>query len=272
MKKTGLMLFALSMLFVACEKDMQKVTFNYPVTGNYYKLDVEGAFDVTLSETATKIEVTASEDMQKYVDIYVKDGALKIRYRWNLSLHNRDAKVVLPADASIREVELSGAATFRGDLTGREIDVELSGASDFYGTVQATNKVELDLSGSSYFGGAIQGPEVSIDLSGASDIEGSIDADNIDVDASGSSTVKVTGSCLNYLDLDLSGSSDFLAPTMECRNVGGEMSGSSDAEFQVCENLQVSLSGSSRIVYGIPVGCTPTVRCSTLGRSSVNTR
>ncbi len=272
------------MLFAACEKDVQKVqkvTLNYPVSGDYYtpnvegtyyKLDVEGTFDVTLSETATEIEVTASEDVQEYVDIYVKDGALKIRYRWNLSLHNRDAKVVLPANASIREVELSGGATFRGDLTGREIDVELSGASNFYGIVQATNEVELDLTGSSYFEGAIQGPEVSIDLSGASDIKCSIDADMIDLESSGASTVKATGSCLNYLDLDLSGSSDFLAPTMECRNVIGEMSGSSVAEFQVCESLRVNLSGSSSIVYGIPVGCTPTVRCFTSGGSSVNTR
>ena len=152
------------------------------------------------------------------------------------------------------------------------MELDLSGASDFYGSLQATNEVELDLSGSSNFEGAIQGSEVSLDLSGSSDLEGSIDADNIEVDAVGSSTVKVTGSCLNYLDLDLSGSSDFLAPEMECRNVQGEMSGSSDAEFQVCESLRVNLSGSSSIVYGIPVGCNPTVRCSTSGSSSVNTR
>ena len=159
-----------------------------------------------------------------------------------------------------------------GDLKGDKLEVDLSGASDFYGSLQGVTKVELDLSGSSDFNGAIQGEEVNIDIAGASDIEGSIDADNIEVEASGSSTVKVTGSCLNYLDIDLAGSSDFLAPMMECRNVQGEMSGSSDAEFQVCESLRVNLSGSSRIVYGIPVGCYPTVRCSTSGSSSVNMR
>jgi hypothetical protein len=189
-----------------------------------------------------------------------------------LTFHSRGGKVLLPRNERLCEVELSGASSFTGDLKGDEVELDLSGASDFYGSLQGITKVELDLSGASNYMGAIQGSEVSLDLSGSSDIEGSIDADNIEVDAVGSSTVKVTGSCLNYVDLDLSGSSDFLAPAMECRNVQGEMSGSSDAEFLVCESLRVNLSGSSSIVYGIPVGCNPTVRCSTSGSSSVNTR
>lgn len=272
MKKIGLMLFALCMLFMACEKEGNDITMKYPVLGDYTKLDVSGAFDVVVCDTVTEAVVTTSERLQRYVVVKVEDGVLTIKYRPNLTFHSRGGKVLLPRNERLCEVELSGASSFTGDLKGSKLELDLSGASDFYGSLQATNEVELDLSGSSNFEGAIQGSEVSLDLSGSSDIEGSIDADNIEVDAVGSSTVKVTGSCLNYVDLDLSGSSDFLAPEMECRNVQGEMSGSSDAEFQVCESLRVNLSGSSSIVYGIPVGCNPTVRCSTSGSSSVNTR
>ena len=272
MKKIGLMLFALCMLFMACEKEGNDITMKYPVLGDYTKLDVSGAFDVVVCDTVTEAVVTTSERLQRYVVVKVEDGVLTIKYRPNLTFHSRGGKVLLPRNERLCEVELSGASSFTGDLKGGKLELDLSGASDFYGSLQATNEVELDLSGSSNFEGAIQGSEVSLDLSGSSDIEGSIDADNIEVDAVGSSTVKVTGSCLNYVDLDLSGSSDFLAPEMECRNVQGEMSGSSDAEFQVCESLRVNLSGSSSIVYGIPVGCNPTVRCSTSGSSSVNTR
>ena len=257
---------------MACEKEGNDITMKYPVLGDYTKLDVSGAFDVVVCDTVSEAVVTTSERLQRYVVVKVEDGVLTIKYRPNLTFHSRGGKVLLPRNERLCEVELSGASSFTGDLKGDEVELDLSGASDFYGSLQATNEVELDLSGSSNFEGAIQGSEVSLDLSGSSDIEGSIDADNIEVDAVGSSTVKVTGSCLNYVDLDLSGSSDFLAPVMECRNVQGEMSGSSDAEFQVCESLRVNLSGSSSIVYGIPVGCNPTVRCSTSGSSSVNTR
>lgn len=272
MKKIGLMLFALGMLFVACEKDSYDYAMKYPVVGDYTKLDVSGGFDVVVCDTVTEPVVTTLERMQRYVVVKVEDGVMTIKFRPNLSIRSREAKVLLPRNENLCEVELSGASSFTGDLRGDKIEVDLSGASDFYGSLQGVTKVELELSGSSDFEGAIQGPEVKLDLEGSSDMEGSIDADNIGVELSGSSTVRATGSCLNYLDLDLSGSSDFLAPTMECRNVQGEMSGSSDAEFQVCESLRVNLSGSSSIVYGIPVGCTPTVRCSTSGSSSVNTR
>ena len=257
---------------MACEKEGNDITMKYPVLGDYTKLDVSGAFDVVVCDTVTEAVVTTSERLQRYVVVKVEDGVLTIKYRPNLTFHSRGGKVLLPRNERLCEVELSGASSFTGDLKGGKLELDLSGASDFYGSLQATNEVELDLSGSSNFEGAIQGSEVSLDLSGSSDIEGSIDADNIEVDAVGSSTVKVTGSCLSYVDLDLSGSSDFLAPEMECRNVQGEMSGSSDAEFLVCESLRVNLSGSSSIVYVIPVGCNPTVRCSTSGSSSVNTR
>ena len=252
MKRTGLMLFALCMLFVACENENDTYTMEYPIAGEYTQLDVSSAFDVVVCDTVTNAVVTIADRLQKYVVVNVEDGVLTIKLRPNMVIHSRNGKVLLPRNEKLCEVELSGASSFMGDLRG--------------------DKLEVDLSGASYFEGTIQGKEVSIDLSGASDIEGTIDADNIELEASGASTVKATGSCLDELDLDLSGSSDFLAPQMKCRIVKGEMSGSSNAEFLVCESLQVSLSGSSNIVYGIPTGCRPLVNCPTSGSSSVSLR
>lgn len=271
MKRTGLMLFALCMLCAACNKENDYYTMGYVIAGDYTKLDVSSAFDVVVCDTVTQAMVTTSNRMQRYVVVKVEDGILTIKLRPNLLLSRRGGKVLLPLNEKLCEVELSGASTFRGNLKGDKIEVDLSGASDFLGSVQGTD-IELELSGASNFGGTLQGSNIDMDLSGASDMAGSIDADNIKLEASGASTVKATGSCLDYLDLDLSGSSDFISPDMECRNVKGEMSGSSDAEFLVCENLQVSLSGSSSIVYGIPAGCRPLVNCPTSGSSSVTLR
>lgn len=265
------MLFAIGMLFAACEKDVELYTMKYPIDGNYTKLDVDGAFDVVTCDTVTAVVVTAPNRLQRYVVVKEEDGVLTIKYRFNLSMRSHDAKVLLPANKNICEVELSGASTFRGDLNGDKIEVDLSGASDFFGSVQGTD-IELELSGASNFGGTLQGSNIDMDLSGASDMAGSIDADNIEMELSGASTIKAMGSCLDDLVMHLSGASDFLSPEMECRNVSGTMSGSSDAEFSVCESLQVTLSGSSDIVYGIPAGCRPLVNCSTSGSSSVRMR
>lgn len=272
MKRTGLMLFALCMLCAACNKENDYYTMGYVIAGDYTKLDVSSAFDVVVCDTVTQAMVTTPNRLQRYVVVRVEDGVLTIKLRPHLMFGSYDAKVLLPRNEKLCELELSGASTFYGDLKGDKVEVDLSGASDFVGSLQGATKVEMELSGASTFNGAIQGSEVSIDLSGSSDIEGSIDADNIELEASGASTVKATGSCLDYLDLDLSGSSDLLAPQMECRNVKGEMSGSSNAEFQVCESLQVTLTGSSSIIYSIPAGCRPLVNCPTSGSSSVTLR
>jgi hypothetical protein len=271
MKKIGFVAIMLCLLFAACDKDTQYFTMEYPIAGDYTRLEVSSAFDVVVCDTVASAVVTTSARMQQYVVVKVEDGVLTIKLRPNLVISRRGAKVLLPRNEQLCEVDLSGSSTFVGDLMGENVELDISGSSDFEGTVRAT-QVEMDLSGASSFTGSINSEKVAMDLSGSSEMTGRIDATTIELEAIGSSTVKAEGSCLDLLDLDLSGSSEFLSPQMDCRKVTGELSGSSDADFNVCESLRVALSGSSHIVYGVPTGCTPTVNCSTSGSSSVNTR
>ena len=81
MKKVGLMLFALCVLFVACEKDENYFTMKYPIAGDYTKLDVSGAFDVVVCDTVAEAVVTTSERVQRYVVVKVEDGVLTIYWR-----------------------------------------------------------------------------------------------------------------------------------------------------------------------------------------------
>ncbi|MBQ6068065.1 MAG: DUF2807 domain-containing protein [Bacteroidales bacterium] len=269
MKKISLLLIVSMFLFVACEQDYELVTMKYPLAGNYSKLVVGGAFDVTVCDTVTSVVVTS--EMQKYVVVRLEEGVLKIKYRPNLSLRNRSAKVLLPFNESLCDVELSGASSFVGDLKGDEVEVELSGSSDFKGTLQG-RKIDIDLSGSSDFEGTLLGSQIDFDLSGSSDVMGTVEADNMAVEASGSSCITLTGSCLERMEIEFAGSTDFISPELECKEVTGTMTGSSDAEFSVCSLLSIKLSGSSGIIYGVPAGCSPTVNCSTSGSSSVRTR
>ena len=252
MKKTGLMLFALCMMFAACQKDdSNAIVVSYPVTDNYTALDVSNAFDVVVCDTVSEAKVTVRGGEHRNVIFKVEKGTLKIGFKSGLfNWHHGPAKVLLPRNSALCEVELSGASSFRGNLQGDKIELDVSGASDFFG----------DLLGS----------EVNIDLSGASSYAGEIDADDVELEISGSSVVKSVGSCTGQLEMEVSGSSDVDAFGLECRSVTAKLSGSSSARISCCESLTGTISGSSDLYYKVLPGCNPVVNCNTSGSSEVH--
>ena len=246
------MLFVLCMMFAACEKDENNsITVNYPVIDNYTALDVSHAFDVVVCDTVSEAMVTVRGGEHKNVIFKVEKGTLKIGFKSSLfNWYHGPAKVLLPRNSALCDVELSGASSFRGDLEGDEIELDMSGASDFFGN--------------------LLGSEVNIDLSGASSFVGDINAENIELEISGSSLVKSAGSCTGNLDMKVSGSSDVDAFGLECRSVTVRLSGSSNARIACCESLTGTVSGSSDLYYKALPGCQPVVNCSTSGGSKVH--
>lgn len=252
MKKTGLMLFALCLMFAACEKDDSNlITVSYPVTENYTDLEVSHAFDVVVCDTISEAKVSVRGGEHKNVIFKVEKGTLKIGFKSSLfNWYHGTARVMLPRNSALCGVELSGASSFRGDLQGDKIELDVSGASDFFGNLLSS--------------------EVEIDLSGASSFVGDINSENIELEISGSSTVKSAGSCSGRLDMEVSGSSDVDAFGLECRSVVAKLSGSSDAKISCCESLTGTVSGSSDLYYKVLPGCQPVVNCSTSGGSEVH--
>ena len=251
MKKITFMLLVLCGLCAACEKDNSSITINYPVTDKYTALDVSNAFDVVVCDTINEAKVTVRGGEHKNVIFKVEDGTLKIGFKNRLfNWYHGSAKVLLPRNSTLCDVELSGASSFRGNLQGDEVEVDLSGASNFYGNVM--------------------GSEVKIDLSGASNFKGNINADKIDLEISGSSSVKSAGICTELLDAEVSGSSTVDAFGLECRRVTAKVSGSSDVKISCCESITGSLSGSSDLYYKALPSCNPVENCSTSGGSNVH--
>lgn len=232
--KNIVILLSLSLLFFGCTKDWgTPVTKNYPINGAYTKLDVSNAFEVTVSDQVTDVVVTVGELAHDRVVVKVVDGELLIGFKPN-TMYNGKAVAVIPANANLSDLELSGASSFTGDLRGDDVDIELSGASTYRGTVEAT--------------------ELDIDLSGASD-------------------AILSGACQTKMEIDLSGASTLKAANLSAMSVYGEMSGASDADVTVCSDLNVELSGASTLTYGTSSeDCHPVVNCSTSGASTVQPR
>ena len=234
MKKTIIML-SLCALFFGCTREYGGVptTRNYPVGGPFTGLDVSNAFHVTVSDQVTDVIVTVGELAHDRVIVRVIDGELQIGFRPN-TRYNGIATAIIPANANLRGLDLSGASSFAGDLSGHDVDLDLSGASTF---------------------------------------RGNVDADEIDIDLSGASNVFVDGHCQGEMEIDLSGASTLKAAALEAQSVSGHLSGASNADVTVCSSLNVNLSGASILTYGTVSGeCHPVVNCPCSGGSMVRPR
>ena len=241
-------------LFASCSKYYgEPTTQNYPINGSYTKLDVSHAFDVTVSDAVTQAIVTVPEDLHSKLKLEVKNGTLYIGFTRSWIVAGSDCTVILPPNAQLKDLELSGASSFTGNLQGVTSDIELSGASDFYGNVTAS--------------------DVDFEISGASSYNGIVACDEVDVDLSGSSTLTIQGACSGKMEMGVSGASQVKASGFDTDAVTGSLSGSSDADVTVCSLLKVNVSGASDLTYGTSSSdCHPTVNCQVSGSSSVNAR
>ena len=226
-------LLSIYSLFIGCTTDYGNPTSkSYSVNGSFNGLNISDAFSVTMSNQVSSIIITVGERAHDRLDLRIKDGSLHIGFRPGVT-YLGDATAIIPT-CTLRNLDLSGASSFKGDLSGSTVDIDLSGASTYRGNIQASN-IELDLSGAS--------------------------------------SASITGYCDNTMDIDLSGASNLHAIRLDATDVKGDMSGASTADITCCDYLRVNLSGASKLTYGtISNSCVPIVRCEKSGGSSVRER
>ncbi len=240
--------------FSGCKKFAgESISKDFSISGVYTELEVEDAFDVTVSDVATQVTVTAGENVMPNVVVETVEHTLKIYLKgWHNNL-GKDMTVILPYNAALTSVDLSGASEFHSEygLEGDNVDVELSGASKLYCDIYAD--------------------EVDIDLSGASSYKGYLDADELDLDMSGASNATLEGQ-VGTLKIDLTGASD-IKKTINGNKYGfacdwceGSMSGASNAYIHCDGTIKVNLSGASDLYY---TGNAATTGSTTSGGSGI---
>jgi hypothetical protein len=253
-------LFILStlVLFALCSCNKiagDPISKDFSIEGSYTELQVENGFDVTVSDAVNQITVTAGENVMPNVLVEKVGNKLRIHLKALTSAYGSDLKVVLPSNADLTNVDLSGASKFYSEygLDGQKVDVELSGASEFYCDLYA-DEVDVDLSGASEFFGDIDSDDIDLDLSGASKIEGYVTAMEFDMELSGGSDATLEGQVAE-LEINLSGASDIIEKVVEnryaliCDHCTGSMSGASTAYIHCDGSIKVNLSGGSELHY-----------------------
>lgn len=251
MKKTLIML-SVCFFFFGCTRDWgTPTTRNYPINGTYTGLDISNAFHVTVSDQVQDVVVTVGDLAHEKVLVKVIDGKLHIGFKPHTS-YNGEATAIIPVSI-IRDLELSGASSFKGDLSGNEVDIDLSGASFFKGNIVAH--------------------DVDFDLSGASTCESHVETDELDIELSGASSAILNGLCQSNMELEISGASKLEAAHFNAPSIHGNMSGASNADVTCCTSLNVDLSGASTLTYGvISEDCHPAINCPAFGGSVVRPR
>ena len=265
-----LILFA----FSGCQKFAgDPISKDFSITGTYTELEVEDAFDVTVSDVATQITVTAGENVMPNVVVETVENTLKIYLKgWHNNL-GKDMTVILPYNADLTSVDLSGASEFHSEygLEGNKVEVELSGASDFYCDIDA-DEVDIDLSGASNFFGDIWADEIEMDLTGASKIKGYAEALDLDLEMSGASEATFEGQ-VDMLKINLTGASDIKKTIngnrygFTCDQCEGTVSGASNVYIHCDGTIKVNLSGASNLHF---TGSAFTGDCTTSGGSNVS--
>ena len=90
--------------------------------------------------------------------------------------------------------------------------------------------------------------DVSFDVSGSSKVTGDIEAKNMELKVSGASTVQLKGSS-GSMAADVSGSSNLKLSDLKVKNANVILSGASNGTINLDGSLDAKLSGSSRLVY-----------------------
>lgn len=219
--------------FFGCTRDWgTPTTRNYPINGTYTGLDISNAFHVTVSDQVQDVVVTVGDLAHEKVLVKVIDGKLHIGFKPHTS-YNGEATAIIPVSI-ICDLELSGASSFKGDLSGTEVDIDLSGASFF---------------------------------------KGNIVAHDVDIELSGASSAILNGFCQSNMELEISGASKLEAAHFNAPSIHGNMSGASNADVTCCTSLNVDLSGASTLTYGTYSDeCHPNINCPASGGSVVRPR
>lgn len=274
MKKCLFVLSALILFaFSGCQKFAgDPITMDFSVPGAYTELEVQNAFDVTVSDAVDVITITAGENVMPKVIVEVVDNTLKIRLKPIANVYGGEMKAIIPYNADLTSVDLSGASEFHSEygLEGQNVEVELSGASSFYCDIDA-DEVDIEISGASDYYGDILANEIDLGLSGSSNIKSNLTANDLDLDLSGASDATLVGQ-VSTLDVNLSGASNIVKQIegnrygLICDHCEGSITGASNAYIHCDGTINVSLSGASDLHF---TGDAFTGDCTTSGGSNI---
>ena len=238
MKRSTLLILAtLTISLTGCFNERIRpsgvITSEEYILVGYTQLEVSSAFEafITFTDSDEKVEIIADDNLMDYIRVT-----------------NTGTKLIIKI---AQGYNVTGRPTLRANIsTALLSSIEASGASNIF----LENTLDTE--------------NLKIELSGASILTGDLSVSNMEMDISGASEIDVTGSASNS-ELDLSGASKVGNYSFVTGYLDANISGASEARMSVVDEIDVNISGGSRLNYK---GTASVDRKDISGASSVNNR
>ncbi len=169
--------------------------------------------DIDLRQSSTfKVSIEGQKNILDLVEMEVKDGTLKLRFKKGYSMTYKKALKIHVQAPNFAYLGMSGSGDVRanGALSGEKLDISISGSGDF------------DLT-------QVQYADVKVSISGSGDVD--------------------LGGTTERAELSISGSGDLKAKNLKAQTVRCRVSGSGDVSCFATKELDALVSGSGDILY-----------------------
>jgi hypothetical protein len=192
------------------------------------EVDCAFLFEITRADTYS-VAITASEELFNYINVIKSGNTLRLSLK-PVRFHTRPtlkAVIAMPVLSRLRQ-SAATEGVVRGFRSQEPFDLSLSGAST------------LDVD--------IEAGETKFEISGASKVSGNIKIRDAEITLSGSSHAELRGSA-NSVVLNAWGATSLDLSAFVINNATICLKGASRATINVTEQLDIDLSGASRVDY-----------------------
>ena len=227
------------------------------IGSSYNSLKVTDVIEVTYSEEATVLTLSADSAVLPYVKVKEKGGELNISLECSGHIFKGGnigkIKAEVPASSSIRKIELEGASSLKGEsIEAENFTLAISGASSLDMDFDIASEMNLTVDGVSKLHSSIAANSVIVRAAGASGISASVVAETLDMKISEASEANVFGKTGSY-NLKASGASNVSSgkKMVETDKFVCDISGAATVAVRCNVSADGNISGASRLkVYG----------------------
>jgi hypothetical protein len=166
------------------------------LAGSFTRIKISNAFKVIITQSETEsIAISAAEEKYKEeIKTEIENGTLKIYYGGGTNWKGRDRKLkAYVSFKNLSHLEVLGASDVAvvGKITTTGITINVSGASTFKGDVSADN-LEIKMSGASKGSFSGNSEMLNVDCSGATDLNAyNLKAVRCNAEVSGASNIDI---------------------------------------------------------------------------------
>jgi hypothetical protein len=236
MRRIIIFSFAIIILFSSCRRVFGKkirgsghvTTETRTITG-YNSINVSDAIDVYVRQDSVQsVKVETDDNIQGYVDIREEGGVLYIEEKGNYNLRPSKSIKVYVAGSSFRKFSASGACdlyTQNMIVNAESIAINLSGASD------ATMELKA--------------PRVKASLTGAGSLSLKGETKDLELDGTGSSTLKCMEMMAENVDVDITGAGN--ASVFASVKLDVHVTGAGTVKYKGSPTVNQNVSGAGSV-------------------------